>query len=780
MAPAGPSLLSANPTVIDFQATQSNLSQFSDELLIQLSDAAGGSTYTAIPNQGWLSVRPASGVLPAVLRVAVNAQGLQPGTYTGAIAVTTSSGAQLPLSVTFRVTTADPSSFKVLSPSIQLVATGTAADEGRTALFGVKNTGAQTMRFQFGKKNSSAAWFKVTPDSADISVDQAIEVKVQLQAGGLPGGVTASETVTVTAGGVTREIPVVVTVASATGGTPLWSLSEGGTTMFNSKGAWSEETQTIYLANAGPGTLDWAATEELGLVTVTPAFKDVMPAGGVQDLTLRTTSAVEKSLEKQSVLVFRRTGTADAKTFIVYIEQVDGVLPPRPNVAGVILNLGPQSRSKVKLRYTASGSQEVTFPNKPAWLDIVYPGSPGPAWMRDKKGIEMEFAINDLSKVQIGQHFTLTLNFPGMPKINGKEHLINIEIVIGGVLTRAACAPVELQAVFLNPPSLSDLKARLPTPVEAEIVDNCGEPLRSGAASVIFSSEDPSIALSLWPDGIWRGTWQPVDVSKPQVTLKLSAISNQNLRPAHAFAAVSVLPNAQQPVIQQGGVRNAANITRPNADSLAPGSMISLAGEQLAPREETYSGVPSTTLAGVRVSIGGRYATLLYASPKRINAVVPFDSPLGPTQLIVEREGAFSVPLPVVVVGAQPGIFTEDQSGAGQGSVLTEDGVLAGPQNPARRGRIIQIYCTGLGPVEPNPPSGQAAPSSPPARVTASRVALVGGNSAEIVFAGLVPGYWGLYQVNVRVPEDVTPGSAVPVRLLIDGFESNTVTIGVQ
>jgi uncharacterized protein (TIGR03437 family) len=56
---------------------------------------------------------------------------------------------------------------------------------------------------------------------------------------------------------------------------------------------------------------------------------------------------------------------------------------------------------------------------------------------------------------------------------------------------------------------------------------------------------------------------------------------------------------------------------------------------------------------------------------------------------------------------------------------------------------------------------------------------------AQVEYAGLAPGFAGLFQVNVVIPAAVAPGDAVPVVLMItepDGRvrTSNTVTIAVE
>src|SRR5262249_46663043 len=118
---------------------------------------------------------------------------------------------------------------------------------------------------------------------------------------------------------------------------------------------------------------------------------------------------------------------------------------------------------------------------------------------------------------------------------------------------------------------------------------------------------------------------------------------------------------------------------------------------------------------------------------------------------------------PQVLVPA-PVLFSVSGDGQGQGAVQHADTYqLVTGVNPAVAGEIILIYGKGLSDGSLIPP----------------RVA-IGGRWGEILYFGRAPGYAGLNQINVRVPDGLTPGPSVTVRLNYLGRSSNEVTIGVR
>ncbi len=108
-----------------------------------------------------------------------------------------------------------------------------------------------------------------------------------------------------------------------------------------------------------------------------------------------------------------------------------------------------------------------------------------------------------------------------------------------------------------------------------------------------------------------------------------------------------------------------------------------------------------------------------------------------------------------------------DLSGAGQAAILNQDGLTVNSlKNPAARGSIVSIYCTGEGQTNPGGIDGRgidgrinSGGSLPAPKLPVS--VLIDGKPAEVQYAGAAPGaVAGLFQVNVRIPADAAPGGA--------------------
>jgi adhesin/invasin len=82
--------------------------------------------------------------------------------------------------------------------------------------------------------------------------------------------------------------------------------------------------------------------------------------------------------------------------------------------------------------------------------------------------------------------------------------------------------------------------------------------------------------------------------------------------------------------------------------------------------------------------------------------------------------------------------------------------------------------------VTPSVPAGTAASTTTLSYTDNTVTVTVGGIVAGVAFAGLAPGYVGLYQVNAIVPTGVATGPSVPVIVTAAGAASAPVTVAIR
>ena len=215
-----------------------------------------------------------------------------------------------------------------------------------------------------------------------------------------------------------------------------------------------------------------------------------------------------------------------------------------------------------------------------------------------------------------------------------------------------------------------------------------------------------------------------------------------------------------EPIALTGPPLNAASYEAEAAE----GMLMTVFGRNLAPGVQTSK--PSTQMLGVRATLNGTPLQLLFVSPGQIAMRLPAGAASGDFR--INHASVESAAVPLRIAGpARPGIFSLSMDGKGQGAILAE-GTVA---RSVRRGTIVEIYCTGLGATLP--------PADGLERTQLATQAEIGGRDAEVLYSGLAPGLFGVYQVNARVPVDSPVGTGVEVRLRAAGAVSNTVTIGV-
>jgi uncharacterized protein (TIGR03437 family) len=272
---------------------------------------------------------------------------------------------------------------------------------------------------------------------------------------------------------------------------------------------------------------------------------------------------------------------------------------------------------------------------------------------------------------------------------------------------------------------------------------------------------------SSWVKGVFWWDWEVTEPAPGSLAY-----------PPWGRPAEDVLRAWYGPPDASNAVTNAASYS---ANGVAPGGLVALWGNNLASSVETApAGVHPwpQNIAGTSVTMNGLPAPLYFVSPAQVNAQVPFE--LAPGSAMAEVTSPAGVTwIPTMVQTAGPGIFTLNASGSGDAALL--DAVSFRPitaASPAQAGEWIQIYGTGLGAVSPAATTGDVPPSPPP-QTNVSVQVLIDGVAHDAYWAGLAPGWVGLYAVNVQLPGNLAPGSH-QLQLSMGGAASNTATFSSQ
>jgi len=231
-----------------------------------------------------------------------------------------------------------------------------------------------------------------------------------------------------------------------------------------------------------------------------------------------------------------------------------------------------------------------------------------------------------------------------------------------------------------------------------------------------------------------------------------------------ALGSSAVATALGKPAVAAEGVVNAAS-GRP---SLAPGTLASVFGANLAAGLRYAAPYPwPRSVAGIEVRINGIAVPLLWLSDRQVNFLIPLEMPEGDAELVVRTPLGASDPVRIRLLPAAPGIFFDPVSQTA--AVLIAGTASTTAQRPAEPGDYLEIYATGLGAVES--PGGALRWTR-----LKPRVFLAGRELFEVTYHGLAPGYLGLYQINVKVPEGLPSGSQ-PLRVEAGGAVSNEVHV---
>ncbi|HEV2691137.1 MAG TPA: hypothetical protein VGV35_21420, partial [Bryobacteraceae bacterium] len=527
----------------------------------------------------------------------------------------------------------------------------------------------------------------------------------------------------------TDKIPFNVSVKTFTGGNWLTAAPGSGT---------GDPTAAPVNLTINADATGLAATDYYGAVTLTPTdgkhppvsvaiILHIVPAG----------TAASPGVSPAGVLFFGPAGASPkAQTF-----AMSNVTSTALAFTGVATQATSFFDFSPKAGAIAAGqTQSITVtPSSAALAAGVYRGS-----------IKLTFGDNSTQTVDV---------------------LLVLSATAGSSNIRAAtgCTATKLLPVLTSIGGGFSAPVAWPTSIITQVVDDCGVASNSGSVTASFTNGDPPLALLNIGGGQWSATWVPVHTSAGS-SVRADA---QTLSPALSGSVQvngQVATNPAVPIVATGGVLSSGDYI----GSPALGLLVSIFGTALADGSLGNSSLPlPTQLGSTSVSASGVVLPLLYVSDSQVNVLIPYEIAVNaPHQLIVQRANAISVPVPISVFDSQAAILATAGNGLGQGhiyKIVAGAQVLADANSPAKAGDVLVMYTVGLGQVTPALASGDPAPFTQLEQINGTGSVTIGGVSAQVLFAGLTPGFSGLYQVNVVVPAGIMAGNQTPVTVSVNG-----------
>jgi uncharacterized protein (TIGR03437 family) len=232
-----------------------------------------------------------------------------------------------------------------------------------------------------------------------------------------------------------------------------------------------------------------------------------------------------------------------------------------------------------------------------------------------------------------------------------------------------------------------------------------------------------------------------------------------------------------RPTLSNGGTVSLGSYTT----DLPAGGIVSIFGRNLGNTVVASTAPLPTILDGVCVTLNNSPLPLFSTSSGQINVQIPFERTAGAFPLIVRdtNKKIASLPQTVRIVRAAPSVLVDPVSK--QTAIYDDKGRAITPDNPTTRDRRLVIYALGLGPTKgTRVAAGALSPTTVPAETVDTVKVFFGDkrySQAEMIveWSGLVPGFVGLYQINIYVPGDRLRGDNLDVTIRVGTVENRFI-----
>jgi uncharacterized protein (TIGR03437 family) len=541
---------------------------------------------------------------------------------------------------------------------------------------------------------------------------------------------------------------------------PRLSLSQTAFTVTTTAGS-NGPTQTLDAANVGDGSLNLTATSSATFLVPTVGAAHTCGSGSGTCNTLSIalqTSALAKGIYTGRVTL-SDSNAVDAPQTVTVTVQVGGAVPDKLEYF-----LAPGGSASTD--FVTATPVTTTLSNSP-WLAIAVDGVGTftfnvPYKVTASASPSMATGDYNGSIVVAGSSFapdnktvSVVLHVTTQPVLQIGSSTVTFNIAAGAVKQTTFVSVANSGQGSLN-------------------ITNVAATTASGGSwlTVATANSNSLVSITADPTGLAAGTYQGT------VTVTSNAANGNG-----TIAVQLIVEATSAPIVFAGGVVN--NGTFGGGEPLAQGDIVAVFGDQFS--SVASGNAPSlplqTTLNGTQVLVNGIAAPVYFTSAGQVNFQIPFDATVGAGTVQVVRNGQPGNKAFVTIAARAPRFLVLP----GNFAIMTNGaGALTGlPANPVKGGDIVVIYTIGLGQTSPPVASGVASPGSPLAQAPPTK-ACYGFSTpfgsapcTDVQFAGLTPGFVGLYQVNTQIPVGLASGN-VAFSLVVGGVQSNYVQLAVQ
>jgi len=749
-----------------------------------------GQSNTSPP--GWITVSPTSGTAPAGLVVSIEQGTLAAGAYPARIRVLDSNNLPTDVSVTLNVNNTPQQ--LIVSPSILRLGALAAAPGNLVEDLVVSNAGAVPLAFTASALGGSSWISGISPGSGQT--DAPVFLEVQVNTSGLQVG-SYHDIIQLASAAGNVDIPISLFVAESG---PLLAVNTTGVLFQARQNGGSSVTSNIEVLNIGApsSTVNWTASlvsgsDWLNLISssgsATPSAPGILSLAPVQNASQMAPGpyyALVKIADPNSL------NSPQFVSVVLNIEADSAAPSPYVSPAGLFFAAaaGGSAPTPQQVLINTSSAAAVPFQvsattTNQSWLSATPSAgnasgqTPGNLSVSvDPTGLAAGIYTGDVSVSisEVLQSVNVTFVVLPVSAANATSH--PRPEVVSCTASKLAITETGLANNFAVP-------AGWPATLIVQLDDDCGSLVLDGNVSANFSNGDPALALVGDSLGNYSATWAPGAVT-PELVVTLNAAAG-TLQPATAALYGGIAQNqTPPPTLSPGGTLN--NLNPLVGGALAPGTIAQVYGSGLAAAPVSTGILPLPTLFDKTFAQVGAYqAPLYFLSSGQLNVQLP--NQLTASQqipILLSVNNALTLPITLDIVPTAPGVLSDFK---GPTPPSTQNGAhiiaqhanfsLVSSSSPANPGEYLVMYLVGLGATVPSVASGVPAPSLTLAKVTNPVTVTVDSLPSTVLFAGLTPGFVGLYQVNFQVPTGAHSGDDV-VTVTQNGVAANPTLLPVS